>query len=79
VGQSNTGKTNMVLSTLAQGDIKYNHIYLYTKHPNQDKYKKFVQVLNQIEKNLGLLVGLSENGHASGSRRFSSKELDIST
>lgn len=48
-GKSGCGKTNLILSCLLQGHIKFDHLYLYVRDPTQDKYVLLIRWLNTIQ------------------------------
>lgn len=49
-GGSGSGKTNLLISMLLQGQIKFDHLYLYTKSIEQPKYKLLIRFINSLEK-----------------------------
>lgn len=48
-GRSGAGKTNVLISAILQGQLKFDHIYLYCKSPEQPKWRFFIQFLNRLE------------------------------
>jgi len=48
-GPSGKGKTNGVLSMIMKGQVKFDHIYLFVRNPEQPKYKLFIQWINTLE------------------------------
>ena len=48
-GRSGCGKTNLVLSLIFQGQITWDHIYLYVKSPDQPKYQLLLRFLNSLQ------------------------------
>jgi len=52
VGATGKGKTNVVISALTQAHIKFDHLYLYVKDPNQSKYIYLQKWLNELERDI---------------------------
>jgi hypothetical protein len=48
--KSGGGKTNLVVSTLMQGQIRFDHLYLYVRDPAQPKYVLLLKWINTLEK-----------------------------
>jgi hypothetical protein len=48
-GKSGTGKSNLVVSTLMQQQIKFDHLYIYLADPTQDKYILLQQYCNSLQ------------------------------
>jgi len=49
VGATGKGKTNVVISAITQAHIKFDHLYMYVKDPNQSKYLYLQKWLNELE------------------------------
>jgi len=49
-GASGTGKTNLIVSALIQGQILFDKLYLYTSTPEQPKYQLLIKWINTLEK-----------------------------
>lgn len=49
-GRSGAGKTNLVVSTLMQNQIRFDHLYLYVRDPTQPKYVLLLKWINSLEK-----------------------------
>jgi Ni2+-binding GTPase involved in maturation of urease and hydrogenase len=52
VGPSGSGKTNLLMNLLLKF-IDYDKIYVYTKHTEQECYKKLKRVLQHVESETG--------------------------
>lgn len=52
-GMSGCGKTTLIVSALLSGQIKFEHIYLYTPSVAQGKYKLLCKFINSLEKQMG--------------------------
>ena len=48
-GKSGSGKTNLVVSMILQGQITFDHIYLYTKSLEQLKYRLLLSFIKSLE------------------------------
>lgn len=49
-GPSGTGKTNLVISSLLQTQIKFDHLWLVVRSPNQPKYVLLLKWINSLER-----------------------------
>lgn len=58
-GRSGAGKTYLVVSTLMQTQIRFDHLYLYARDPTQPKYKLLLKWINTLEKNFQEQTGES--------------------
>jgi hypothetical protein len=48
-GASGRGKTNLAVSAVLQGDIKFDHLYLYVRDPTQSKYQLLMMFIQALE------------------------------
>lgn len=49
-GKSGSGKTSVLISAILLGQIKFDHIYLYCKSPEQAKWQYLIKFINTLEK-----------------------------
>lgn len=52
-GQSNSGKTNVVVHMIRCPLVYYDELYIYTNNHHQDKIKDLVQVFDNLSKKVG--------------------------
>ena len=60
-GNTGCGKTNLLYHMLMSPLLYYDQIHLYAKNVEQDKYKKMLQELKPISKQVGYDVILCSN------------------
>jgi len=48
-GRAGAGKTNLIISAILKGHIKFEHLYLYARDPSQSKYQVLLLFVKEIE------------------------------
>jgi hypothetical protein len=48
-GRSGTGKTNLLVSLILTGQIKFEHLYMYVRDPTQSKYQLLLHWIQSLE------------------------------
>ena len=61
LGNTNSGKTNLLYHLLIVPLIYYDEIYLYAKNLEQDKYQNLINKMNEISKQTGYDVMKASN------------------